>query len=67
MTIETILHELQAKHGNDWPRHALTELITSALQAAVGDIDATNRYTLLHAWTLTTLLAGIASRQSSDL
>ena len=70
MIIETILAELAARHGKDWPRYALTELAFLAIQLTTSRESQPAmkaRFELLNAWILETLEAGIAVRQSSAL
>ena len=71
MTIETILAELAARHGNDWPRYALTELAFLAIQLTTSresqPAAMKARFELINAWILETLYAGIAFRQTAAL
>lgn len=71
MTIDTILTDLQNKHGNDWPNAAITQLLILSARLALMTEDEPNypgqlaQYKSLRAWIHDTLCAGIATRQTS--
>lgn len=72
MTINDILEELAAKYGNDWPQYILSELLIANIHHNFdpdgdGALAVFHRFHLLHDWTIQTIEAGIAFRQTSAL